>query len=109
MSNKKTSTKLKILRSRHATTLMLKGVNEASMQYKATHTRSTNIAMNYSMAICGALLYLNEHTELTIAIGYVNNRCQCWDGKIGLEITNNIYSNSLKPENKHDESAGRNM
>ena len=108
VSNKKTPTKQEITKSLYAaTSLMLKDVNEASVQYKGTYTTSTNIVMSHSMAVFTAPLYLNEKKESTITNDCVNHNFQGWDGRIGLEITNNIYNNPLKLENKHNYPAGQ--
>ena len=104
MSNAQTPPKQRTPSSLHASTSpMLKGVNEASMKYKGTYTTSTNVVMKYPMAMFTAPLYLNENKELTIENGYVNHNFEGWNRKIGLEITNNIYNNPLKLENKHDQ------
>ena len=74
ISNKKTPIKQKITGSLHAeTSPMIKGVNEASMQYNGTYTKSKNITMNYSMAMFSAPVYLNKNKGLIIANGYVNH------------------------------------
>ena len=65
--------------------------------------------MNYSTAMFTVPMYLNGKKELTIANGYVNHNFQGLYGGIGLEITDNIYNNPLKLENKHTQSAGWDM
>ena len=65
--------------------------------------------MNFLMDPFTSPLYLNKDNKLAIVTGFVNHSFQGWNGKIELEITYNIYNNPLKLENKHGQSAGRDM